>query len=73
MRAIQGMIGTISFRMLGKTIFSGGGGITVLLHLMVLSLSRTVFFLFACPGMMNVRAMYLDEQNIKMKKEDMKF
>lgn len=28
-------------------------------HLMVLSLRRTVFFLFACPGMMKVLAMYL--------------
>lgn len=28
-------------------------------HLMVLSLRRTVFFLLACPGMMNVLAMYL--------------
>lgn len=26
---------------------------------MVLSLSRTVFFRLACPGMMNVLAMYL--------------
>lgn len=29
------------------------------MHLMVLSLRRTVFFLFACPGMMKVLAMYL--------------
>ena len=28
-------------------------------HLMVLSFRRTVFFLLACPGMMNVLAMYL--------------
>lgn len=29
------------------------------MHLMVLSLRRTVFFLLACPGMMKVLAMYL--------------